>query len=111
MECGRLVQNEEREDGGLPTIVKPGFSEMLLFEKNVIREFIRCFLYFLFIISNAFNLKQPGIGGVCGVLSYTVEVALDEEPDYIHVSENTNRIFQRCVAGEMELTVLCQIIS
>ncbi len=42
MECGRLVQNEEREDGGLPTIVKPGFSEMLLFEKNVIGGSIPC---------------------------------------------------------------------
>ena len=28
---------------------------------------------------------QPGLNGVCGVLSYTLEVPLDEEPEYAQV--------------------------
>lgn len=35
MDCGRLVANEDREDNGLVAIVKPGFSEMIMFEKKV----------------------------------------------------------------------------
>ncbi len=35
MECGRLVENTNREDLGVPAIIKPGYSEMILFEKNV----------------------------------------------------------------------------
>ena len=35
MQCGRMVANEARKDRGLPELVKPGYSEMILFEKNV----------------------------------------------------------------------------
>ena len=31
------------------------------------------------------SFKQGGLSGVCGVLAYTLEVALDEEPDFLQI--------------------------